>query len=187
LVNQSKPEKAATICCLFECSPEARPLLHDDPAPPTYLARLIDHGLYKDAIRFVAHLLPARAAVWWGLLCVWQVERPTSNGVEANAIKAALRWVQEPSEENRRMAYEPGKAATGLPAGGVAMAAFWSGGSMAPPGKPEVAPPPELCGKTVAAAVLAASSKGAPADRDQRCRQFLVWANGVICGQIPWE
>lgn len=180
-------DKASDVCRRFECSDEARKLLADEPKGPEFVARLVSHRLYKDALRYMAYVLPARASVWWGLLCAWQVDRPAPVHAEAEAIRAALRWVQEPTEEHRRAAYHPGKAATGTPAGSLALAAFWSEGSMAPAGLPDVKPPADLHAKTVAAAVLAAVNLGNPKKRDERARQFLTWAEGVRQGKIRWE
>ena len=43
------------------------------------------------------------------------------------------------------------------PAASAAMAAFWSGGSLAPENLPEVAAPPQLLGSAVASAVMLAA------------------------------
>ena len=44
-------------------SPQALALLDDDPAPRTYVQRLMAEQLDTDAIRFLAHALPKRLAL----------------------------------------------------------------------------------------------------------------------------
>jgi hypothetical protein len=84
---------------------------------------------------------------------------------QAAAVQAAERWVADPSEANRRAAQAASEAAgLGTPAGCAAMAAFWSGGSLAPPEAP-VVPPGEIltahgsAGPVMLAAVLTEPQK----------------------------
>jgi hypothetical protein len=57
------------------------------------------------------------------------------------------------------------------PASWAAIAAFWSGGSMAPPEAPAVAPPQHLIGRAVWGAVMIAT--GTPPETEKRQRQLL--------------
>ena len=86
---------------------------------------------YAAAIRFMADALAARDAVWWGCFCAMFLV-PSSRAAEEVACGAAVKWVLDPSEDNRSAALEPGKkAGLGAAAGSLAMAATWTGGSFA--------------------------------------------------------
>jgi hypothetical protein len=182
------PEKAAEICRQYEPGEEARRLLRDDLSADAYAALLTREHLYADAVQFLAHRLPKREAVWWACLCVWKVLRPEPPAKEAVALEAAVHWVQDPSEANRRAAQKVGEAAgPGTPAGGVALAAFWSGGSMAPPGLPEVAPPTFLTARTLAGALRLAAVRVRPDAQDVPLRLFVDLGGAVADGKNRWE
>src|SRR5690242_6911001 len=126
------PDRPPTVVEIAGRGPlgdDAKALLAPGLKPPAYLDRLLQKGLVKDALSFVAAWLPAREAVWWGCLCAWHHGRPKPSDKEAAALRAALRWVHEPSEENRRAAKAAGDAVGGpaTPAGALALAAAWSG------------------------------------------------------------
>jgi len=180
--------KAAEICRAFEPSIEARQVLRDDLAADAYLALLYDGKLYDDALQFVVRWLPKRDAVWWGCLCVWKICRPELAGPQGAAMRAAVQWVLETNEENRRAAEKAAEAAGSATAAGcLALAAFWSVGSMAPAGLPEVQPPPDLTAKTVLAALAVASGQVEPARKKQYQRSFVRLAAEV--GQLTnhWQ
>src|SRR5690348_16914571 len=87
-------------------------------------------------------LSPAQA-VWWACECVQAEIDPKAPPEELAALDAARKWAAMTSEENRRAAEAAAaKVNYGTPAGQAAVAAFWSGGSLAPP-KLAVVPPPE--------------------------------------------
>src|SRR5262249_61133554 len=112
------PQKAVEIANQADLGDEARGLLRDDLTADAYVARLRERGLWADAIRFLAHRLPKREAVWWGCLCAWKVSRPNPPEKEAAGLQAAVRWVREPTEDNRRTAEAAGTAAGGGPVRG---------------------------------------------------------------------
>ncbi len=171
-----------------ELGDEARELLRDGLSPEGYLTLLLDGHFDRDALAFVAGWLPAREAVWWGALCAWRMCRPEPSAPEAAALRAAVAWVQGPGDEPRRNAGAAGEAA-GLarPAGGVALAAFWSDGSMAPPGLPAVPPPPGLAARTLAAALNLALVEAAPDVRPGLPRLFVRLALEVARGENRWK
>ena len=113
------------ICEGVKLGDRARGLLDDELAPREYFDLLVSNGLDEDAIQFMARWLSKREAVWWGCLCAWAVCRPNPAEAVDAALKAAVTWVQDPSEENRQETRTRGKAAgPQTPAGGVALAAF---------------------------------------------------------------
>src|ERR1700694_1771337 len=98
---------AAEICKHFQLGEEAQKLLRDNQAPRQFLDVLLEKKQYVDACRFLAHALPKREAE---------------------------RWVAATTDATRRAAMPAAEAADiGTPAGCTAVAAFFSGGSLAPP------------------------------------------------------
>jgi hypothetical protein len=159
---------AADVAANCYLTDPAKRLLSDGQPADAFLSLLQERGLLADAVRFLALALPRRVAVWWGCQCVWHLKGEEEPAPFPAAIRAAVRWVLDPSEDNRRASERPGQEA-GMedPAGCLAMAALWSGGSMTPPHLPAVAPPRFLTGRLVGGAVLLACLRRQP----ERCRQ----------------
>src|SRR6516165_6375405 len=100
----------------------AKLYLRPELTPRQYFARLLVHNEPGDAVRFQSYSLAKREAVWWACLCLRSVSDPMRKPKQAEALKAVLRWVVEPSEERRQAAGKAGKAATfGTPIGAIAM------------------------------------------------------------------
>lgn len=134
-----------------------------DEPPLAFLRTLSMSPMPQDAVSFCAYLLPRREAVWWACQCVLAL-RGAAGGDRLSALAEA--WVRDPEEERRREALDaalgadPAFATTWL-----ALAAGWSGGSMAPAGTPPVPPPPHLTAKAVRAAILMALARVGPQER----------------------
>lgn len=185
---------AAEVCKNFDLKEEARPLLTETQTPRDFLEALLAHRRNAAAIEFLAHALPPREAIWWGCLCLQQASGSNLSPAEAAAAKAAVQWVLDPSEENRKAAQAPGEAAkVGTPAGCLAMAATWTGGSLAPPVPsphakappiPPVPPGPYLPAKAVAGAVMLAAVKAEPARIIDTQRLFVELGIGVAEGKF---
>ncbi len=187
-VAQADERSVSKMCEEVELSDEARELLDDELQPKAYFDLLVRNGLEKDAIELMARWLPKREAVWWACLCAWSGCRPNPPKEVDAALEAAVRWVQDPSEENRYAARTHGKAAgSGTPAGVVALAAFNSAVSMSLPDLPKVPPPPGLTAKMIAGAVSLATNLGDPSGIADRRRQFLRLGLEVISGKNRWE
>jgi hypothetical protein len=185
---QEAPRTAADVCQSFEPGQDARGLLRDEMTPKAYFSLLVQKELYDAAVQFTARWLSKREAVWWGCLCAWDRKRPEPPEAIDGALGAAVRWVLEPSEENRRAARAAGKeAGAGTAAGSLALAAFYSEGSISYPDLPEVAPPSDLTARTVAIAVGLAARQGSPSEKDDRRRQFLQMGLEVALGKNPWD
>ena len=102
--------------------------------------------------------------------------RPRRCAPCAAAFKATLLWVQDPSDQRRRAAHDAAKRiGDRTPAQLVALAAFFSGGSLSPPQYPAVPAPPHATGRLAAGAVLLAS-EAAP-DPKKALRQALAAAD----------
>jgi hypothetical protein len=177
MMNSPKP--TAETCRGFGLSAEAVALVRDNESAREFVGRLADGELYEDAFRFVAHALAKRRAVWWGCMCVWEAHQGLLTPVDHDALGAAARWSLEPNERHRRQAEKDGRTAgAGSAAGVLALAAFWSGGSMTPANLPVVKPPDHLTATAVAGGVLLAASAN-PATLDQQSRQFVAFAEAA--------
>lgn len=176
MANSKLKISAATaqeICAQFALSAEA--LSHLDPqiAPLPFLDVLVAHSLYADAMQFLARALPKREAVWWSSTCSRELATDAKQPELAVGLDAAENWVYRPTEENRR---NTEKAANAIkvshPARWTAMAAFWSGGSLAPPDAPEVKPAEDFTAKAVAGAVMMAAALD-PMESQARNKRFI--------------
>lgn len=136
-------------------SEDAKNLLTPVIKTDTYFNLLLEKKFYIDAIRFLAHGLPKREAVWWGCVCVRSTLDLKMLPEDLKAVEIAEKWVQSLSEEDRLSAK---KIADSLElktaASWVAMAAFWSQGSITPLNTPVVWAPETLSAQAVAGAIL---------------------------------
>lgn len=142
------------------------------PGPPeAYFAALRRDGRRADAADFLGQALPRFEAVAWAAQTVRDAApQAPSSTPQARALRAALFWVQDPSETRRRAAFEAASACD--PKGPEAMAAyaaFFSGGSMAPAELQAVPAPKHATGRLAAGAVkmatLTLDKDGAALDR----------------------
>lgn len=182
------PSRASLVATPIQFRGGARALLRDELSTPEFFDILVNNEEWTDAIRFLAHALPKRAAIWWGSLCVWHVYQPAPTEPVRRVLEAAAAWVRQPDECNRRLAEAALRVAgTGTPAGCLGMAVFWSGGSITPVGLPAVEPPPFVTARAVAGAVLlAAAGAGESAQRIQCRREFLAVGRDVARGRNRW-
>ncbi|TWT08704.1 hypothetical protein [Reyranella sp. CPCC 100927] len=164
------------VAALCELTAPAKDMVPGAPNPEAYIGSLTQAGLMSDAIRWLAQGLRPRESVWWACLAArayveWGNTLPEP---DIAALTAAETWVFKPEEENRRAAMAKAQD-TGYqsPAAWAAIAAFWSGGSMAPPESPAVPPPQHLIGRAVWGAIMIATGSSPPADLEKRQRQLL--------------
>jgi hypothetical protein len=162
---------AAEICRRVQLSPEATALLSPGLSPQAFLGLLVAGRHFSDAVRFLAFSLPPREAIWWA--CV------TARGTElappdAECLDRAIAWAYEPDEAKRRACMEAAERLSFEgPAAYAALSVFWSGGSMAPEGMPEVPPDPSLAAIGVGASVLLAVAAGEPRSQDRRFEEAI--------------
>jgi len=181
----SKTVAISTVAELGEeAMAEVRPELH----PLDFVALLMEKAFFPDAVRFIAHALPRREAVWWGWVCA----RRSAGENPPPKIKAALdateKWIAQPNEDNRRLAMAAAeKAELGTAAGCAALAAFFSGGSLAPPEAPAVPPGEYLAAKAVAGAVIFAACAKQPELAPEKFRSFVAQGVEVTNRVKVWE
>jgi hypothetical protein len=162
------------LCERAKLKEDAKALLKDDFTPRQFLELLIGKELFLDAIRFLAYALPKREAVGWGCLCV----RHSLGTQDASKISethvAAERWVSNPDEANRRAAkIAVDKEGLESPSASLALAAFFSGGSIAPANLAPVAPADHITPQFVAGAIIVSAVKNRPEKAPEKYRAFL--------------
>jgi hypothetical protein len=177
-----------SVSSVAELGDEAMALMKPELHPLDFVAKLMEKQLYPDAVRFVAHALPKREAVWWA----WMSARRGSGDHPPPKIKAALeateKWIAQPTDENRRAAKAAGDAAKLETAAGCAgLAAFFSGDSLAPPDCPAVPPGPYLTAKAVTGAVIFAAMSGEPNQAPEKFKSFVAQGVDVTKRINLWE
>jgi uncharacterized protein DUF6931 len=172
-------------------SPPAAACLHGVTAPEAALERLAASGFEAEAARLAAHALPRREAVWWACQCAAHTAPPDLSAADRAAREAAEEWVRKQTDELRRRAMAEAQAGSfATPEAWAAVAAFWSGDSMAPPGQPAIPPAAHLAGTAVAGAVALASVRDRPDRQRARLSRFLDSAREIArggAGRLPPE
>lgn len=169
--------------------PKTTEILAMSTSPIDFIRRLMAADLDSDAIRFLAHAMPIRESIWWGLLCVWRAFGPSPEEKETWAIQSVIHWVTDPNEARRQAARSAAHAVGNDTApGSLANAVFWSGGSIGRPGMPTVEAPETSASRAVAGAILlaAARAKKATKCREYR-REFLLLGLEVASGRNLWS
>ena len=142
---------------ISELSPGALALLREDSTSASYLDSVEKQELFEDAVRFLAHKLPADTGIKWAASCVRELKSPEGKQQKDEPLDASDQWVKAPGDPARWAAKEAAdKAKTAGPSKLVAMAVFLAGRSVSPPGAPEAAPPPYVAQKMVAGSIVVA-------------------------------
>ncbi len=147
--------------------------------------------MLPEAVRALAMALGKREAVQWACLCVEAVgkepEAPKPTDLERACLESARKWVADPVEPNRRGAGKLAEEAEYQTASAcAALAAYLSGGSLAPEGLHEVPPADGLTGQAVAASVTLTAVTHKPEQAAERFKVILEQGRTVAQGQVPW-
>ncbi len=162
------------LCERAKLGEDAKALLKDEYTPRQFLELLIGKELFLDAIRLLAYVLPKREAVGWGCLCVRQISGTEDASKISEAQVAVERWVSNPDEANRRAAkIAADKEGLESPSACLALAAFFSGGSIAPANLEPVAPADHLTPQFVAGTIIVSALKNQPEKAPEKYRVFL--------------
>lgn len=169
------------FCELAGLGDEAKALLRPDHGPRAFVDLLTEQNQHPDAVRFIAHALPKREAIWWAWVCARRAAGESPKPEIAAALAATEKWVTQPTEDNRRAAMSAGEAATfGTPAGCTALAVFLSGGSLGPADTPPVPPGELMTAKAVAGAIIAAAVITQPERAPEQFRAFIAQGLDVV-------
>lgn len=151
--------RASEITSRYEIDKEAIGVLTPELSPVDYLLSLLKNGHNQEATNFLAHALPKREAIWWA--CMSTREALAANAEDPNykvALESAEKWVNEPTEENRRAA-EKAAIKTGHQhaASWTAQAVFWCTGSIVAADQTAVPAADYLYSKAIVGAVVLAA------------------------------
>lgn len=148
----------------------------DGPAatlpPDAFFRQMRETDRDDDAAEFLALALPRWEAVAWAARAVRDLTGDDDlDPGSAEALKAALLWVQDPTEPRRRAAQAAAETSAETGAARLAaLAAFYSGGSIAPLDCEPLPAPRDAAGRCAAGAVLvAAACAREPATALARC------------------
>ena len=156
-------------------SDAARALVQEDSTPSVYLDSLEKQLLFQDAIRFLAHKLAIDAGVKWAGKCVRELRAPDRKEEKDEPLEAAEQWTKGPGDKTRWAAKEAVDNAKNTGAGSLlAMAVFFSGGSVAPAPAPPTEPPPYSAQKMIAGSVLVAVLGHEPEKATERYQRALA-------------
>ncbi len=145
-----------------------------------FLTGLANAERLTDALNFAAFALPTSAAVSWACGCVRSAGGDASRA-DADALAAAETWAEDPTETNRRAAMQAAERLNfETPACWCALAAFWSGGSLAPPEAPSVPPQPDMSPKALSGALAMASVLAEPERAHEKQRMFVEMAKAAL-------
>jgi hypothetical protein len=168
---------AAELCVVAELSDGAQGVLADaggDLPPKAFVTTLVERELFADAVRFLAHALPRREAVWWAWVCARKNAGVDPAPKTRAALDATERWIMQPTEDNRRQAMTFGEAAEfATAAGAAALSAFMSSGSLAPPDAPLVPPGEFMTAKAVTGSVTLAAVTPDAALAPEKFREYV--------------
>jgi hypothetical protein len=158
--------------------------LRDCGSAADALDRLERAALLIEATRLIAHALPARERVWWACMCSRHTAASGDDpAAEAVPREAAEEWVRQQTDAQRRVAMARAQEAGFTSAEAwAAVAAFWSGDSMAPLEAPKVPPEPHFSGLAAAGSVALAAARGKATLRDGRLRRFLISGRDIAQG-----
>lgn len=181
-----KQPTATEIAEYLEMSDDALAVAATVKTGPELIVALAKEGEFANAVRVQAHLLPKRHCIWWGILSVEEACGDGLKFMDAAARDSARTWVEDPSELHRRQCdAAAGKTKLDGPGSWLAMAAFWSGGSLMPPEMNPVPPDERLTGQAVTNSLMIAAVAGDPTKAKLRYRAFLAKAPQVASEAIP--
>ncbi len=126
-----------------------------------YYQGLIRQDLHSQAADYVAQALPRWEAVTWAARTVTRLALSDAQAPGAT-LRAVLQWIRDPGETRRRAAFAAAQSIEATtPEYLLAMAAFYSGGSVAPEGCEPIQPPRDAAGRFCAGAVKLAVARSA--------------------------
>ena len=171
--------------------PDAQAALRGCPDVASALSRLEAAGFTAEALRLLAHALPAREGVWWACMCASSTAPRDLGADDRLARETAELWARQPSDELRHLAMSHAEAGGCTTAEAwAAIAAFWSGESIGRAGHPVVTPVPGQGNGAVGAAVTLAGVRGDGKRHGARLKRMLDSGREIASGgtgRLPAE
>jgi hypothetical protein len=179
--NAPGPRSPLDTATLAEFDDELRASFAPGAPHRAVVQQMVHAEKFPEAVKFVAFSLPRREGVWWA----WVTAKRAAGTDASPPVKACLdateRWIAQPTDANRRTAFDLAQAAElGTPAGCAAAAAFFAGESIAPPNVAAVPPGPYDCNKMIANAVILAAVITEPETAPDKFLQSLQQGLDVI-------
>lgn len=160
----------------------------DTPDPLIAFDRLVADGELAMAVEFLAHWMIAEQGVWWGCLCIWEVERERGDERLNAAMQLILRWLRTPSADTRQATQQIRAWFTKRDPIYLLSQAIWTTGpSLTADHLPPVKPPNYLFCKLVYVSVMVTASRMPPAERKSNLKQLLRFGMEVLQSANHWE
>jgi hypothetical protein len=175
------PKTPSDLAAVAKLGEEAMALLTPELNHRAFVQKMVEAAQHPDAVRYIAHALPKREGVWWA----WVTAKRAAGAEPPPKIKDALdateKWIAQPTDPNRRVAFEKAEAAElGTPAGCTGAAAFFAGESMAPPNLQAVPPGEWDTAKAIAGAVMMAVVEKEPEKAPEKFQAAIQQGLDVI-------
>jgi uncharacterized protein DUF6931 len=172
LLNSGKTVEE--ICQAAEVSADGCALLDVDTDARGFVERLAAQDRFTDAVRFLAHALPPRPAVWWAWYCARRAHGTAPAPKVQAALEATQRWIAQPADPNRREAMRCAQEVEfRTPAGCAGLAAFFTGESIGPADRDPVPPPQHVAGRIISSCVALAAVFQEPAKAKETFQEFV--------------
>jgi hypothetical protein len=181
------PAELARIIDAAALADEARAKYREGLNGRDFVNQLMAGQQFIDTVKFMAHALPPREGVWWAWMCVRKAAGPEPPPPVKASLEATEKWLSQPSDELRRAAKQAADKADGTAAWCVGVAAFLSGGSVAPPDAPVVPAAEFASAKTVAGAVMISAVATEPEKAPQKYKTYIDQALDVANRIQLWE
>lgn len=179
---------AAPILNRFSASVEMLELAKKKHNAIDLLDGLVANSDFVGAFDFLSHWMPPQFAVWWGCLCVWEIQREEQTPEFNAAMQLIVNWLHAPNEDQRQsLAQVEQWFSSRHPIGLLTKAAQMSGGSLAPKNCPAVPPPTYLFALLVSSSIKLIAMQALATGYSARCKQILRLGMEVLQGANRWE
>jgi len=187
-LEELRKRPAAEICRECDLETDATDQLASGPDAGVFLRQLLANGAARDAVRFLAHALAPKQAVWWASHCVGTLPPAGMSPDDQAALGATRAWLADPIDGKRRQAQAAAdRCGIGRPAGCLALSVFLAEGSLGPPDLAQEVPvPPFACAKAAAGAILLASVR-VPEHAVATATAFVEQWFTLATGTPPWQ
>ena len=182
-------ETAGEVPHIDQLEPEGLALLEDGMTPDGFVEALLHGEQWNDALGFWARAVPMARGIRWARACVVDALEEAGEegpgGETQRVMQSVDAWIEEPSDERRRGAFDAAQDA-GLDTAPaiLALAIFLSEGSMS---LPELEPVPAedgLAHTALAGSVQLATVLFAPEKSTERVKRFLALGRQICAAPV---
>jgi hypothetical protein len=153
--------------------------------PGEFLDSLIASGQLAEGVRFLSCAMTPAQAIAWAYKCVRSLVREGATEPQKKALAAVEGWLSSPDDGKRRAAKGlADEAPLASPEGCIAMAVFFAEGSISPEPNPAVPPPPHVCQRIAAGAIVYAVVSDKPEKSAERFREAVNMGIALLGGKV---